>query len=450
VLALLVGTCVLTAGPAASAQTPTSAPGTTSTTTAGGAGTTATTAANSAQSDTAIEVTGTVVDRKGTRERDDDEPVEDARIVVTTLTDEEVDDVETDEDGQFALELEPGDYIAALDLDSLDEDVGLPAEGRERIQINPNRSRVITFNLGARQRSVTTFIDRLAQRSLDGANFGLLIAMVAVGLSLIYGTTGLVNFSHGELVTFGAIAAWYLNVDHGLWIVWAAPLAMLAGAAFGALNDVVVWRQLRRRGDGLFAMMVVSIGLGFFLRNLYLYVFGESSRSYGDYFAQRASIDIGPASIAPKTAISMLVSLTVLIGIALLLQFTRTGKAMRAVADNPDLAASSGIDVDAVIRMVWLMGGALAALGGVLYGMDQQVNFRFGFELLLLMFAGITLGGLGTAYGALLGSFVVGMLITVSTLWVPFELKNVGALAVLILILLVRPQGLLGRAERVG
>ena len=123
---------------------------------------------------------------------------------------------------------------------------------------------------------------------------------------------------------------------------------------------------------------------------------------------------------------------------------------MRAVADNRDLAASSGIDVDRVILFVWALGGGLAALGGVLFGLQQQVQFEMGFKLLLLMFAGITLGGLGTAYGALVGSFVVGMFIELSTLVVPTELKNVGALLVLIVVLLVRPQGILGRAERIG
>jgi neutral amino acid transport system permease protein len=136
--------------------------------------------------------------------------------------------------------------------------------------------------------------------------------------------------------------------------------------------------------------------------------------------------------------------------VASLLQYTRIGKAMRAVADNGDLAASSGIDVDRVVVFVWALGGGLAALGGILFGLQQQVQFEMGFRLLLLMFAGITLGGLGTAYGALVGSFVVGMFIEMSTLIVPTELKNVGALLVLIVVLLFRPQGILGRVERVG
>jgi branched-chain amino acid transport system permease protein len=145
-----------------------------------------------------------------------------------------------------------------------------------------------------------------------------------------------------------------------------------------------------------------------------------------------------------------MISLVVLIIVAVALQRTRTGKAMRAISDNPDLAASSGINVDAVIRLVWMFGAGLAALGGILFSVSQDVNFEEGSSILLLLFAAITLGGLGAAYGALIGGFVVGLFVNVSTVWLPTELKNVGALFVLILVLLVRPQGIHGRAERVG
>jgi branched-chain amino acid transport system permease protein len=120
------------------------------------------------------------------------------------------------------------------------------------------------------------------------------------------------------------------------------------------------------------------------------------------------------------------------------------------VSDNPALAAASGIDVDRVIRVVWISGAVLAGLAGILLGLAQGINFQMGFQILLLIFAAVTLGGLGTAYGALVGSIVVGLFISVSTLWIPVELKNVGALGILIVILLVRPQGILGRAQRVG
>ncbi|MDQ3353386.1 MAG: branched-chain amino acid ABC transporter permease, partial [Actinomycetota bacterium] len=159
---------------------------------------------------------------------------------------------------------------------------------------------------------------------------------------------------------------------------------------------------------------------------------------------------LGPVAIAPKDIFSIILSLAVLAAVGLALLRTKAGKAMRAVADNPDLAASSGIDVERVILLVWFFGGGLAALGGVLLGLTEQVSWQMGVQLLLLMFAGVILGGLGTAFGALVGSFVVGVFIQLSTLVVAPELKNVGALAILILILLVRPQGLLGQPERLG
>ena len=146
----------------------------------------------------------------------------------------------------------------------------------------------------------------------------------------------------------------------------------------------------------------------------------------------------------------MAISIVVLMVVILSLIGTRIGKATRAVADNPALAAASGIDVDRVIRVVWVAGATLAGLAGILLALAQGVNFQMGFQILLLIFAAVTLGGLGTAYGALVGSLVVGVFISVITLWVPVELKNLGALGVLIVILLVRPQGILGRAQRVG
>jgi neutral amino acid transport system permease protein len=232
-------------------------------------------------------------------------------------------------------------------------------------------------------------------------------------------------------------------------LIPATILAMGLGLLIGAALERGLWRPLRRGGMGLVAMMVVSIGLGLLVRNVMLYFFGGSSRPYNDYFGQRA-LEWGPISIAPRDLASIVISVVVLLAVALALQRTRFGKATRAVADNRDLAASSGIDVDRVVLLVWAVGTALAVLGGVLYGLSEQVNTRFGFELLLLMFAGITLGGLGTAYGAFLGSFIVGWFVNVSTLWVAPDLKTNGALVVLIVILMVRPQGILGTAERVG
>jgi len=396
------------------------------------------------------EISVHVFDRKGTPDRSDDERVEGARVIVRDADGEVVDEVETDEDGRATVSLPgEGQYTATLDLDSLGEDVGLPREGGEVVNIDPNRSRVLNYVLGDRQRSITTTWDRIPQLLFNGLVFGLIIAITSVGLSLIFGTTGLVNFSHSEHVTWGAIVAWWLNADHGMHIVPAGLLAIAIGAVSGALVDRLLWKRLRSRGMSLVAMMIVSIGLSLAARNVFQLVFGEVFRPYRQFNVQQG-IDIGPIVTAPKNLWIIGIILVAIVGTASVLQFTRIGKAMRAVSDNPDLAASSGIDVDRVILFVWALGGGLAALGGVLFGLQQQVQFEMGFRLLLLMFAGITLGGLGTAYGALVGSFVVGMFIEMSTLVVPTELKNVGALAVLIVVLLFRPQGILGRAERIG
>jgi len=193
----------------------------------------------------------------------------------------------------------------------------------------------------------------------------------------------------------------------------------------------------------------VSIGLSIFLRNVYQYFAGGDSKNYSQ-FSSPEPWEIGPILITPKDVIVIALCTIVLVATCIALQVTRTGKAMRAVADNPALAASSGINVEKVISIVWIGGAALAGLSGVLLGLTQGFDYQIGFKILLLVFAAVTLGGLGTIWGAILGSFIIGILIEESTLFINAELKFVGALVVLIVVLLIRPQGLLGRAERVG
>jgi branched-chain amino acid transport system permease protein len=180
-----------------------------------------------------------------------------------------------------------------------------------------------------------------------------------------------------------------------------------------------------------------------------LYIFRGDPRSYGQYAIQNG-IAIGPILLPAKDLWSIGISVLMLLAVGLTLQKTKVGKAMRAVSDNRDLAESSGIDVQRVILVVWAVGSGLAGLGGVLWGLGESVSWLMGFRLLLLIFAGVILGGLGTAYGALVGSIVVGVFIQMSTLVIPTELKNVGALAMLVVILVVRPQGIMGRPERIG
>lgn len=294
-------------------------------------------------------------------------------------------------------------------------------------------------------------LQRVLQLTVEGLKLGAIIAITAVGLSLVFGTTKLINFAHGEFVTIGAVVAFWVTTSPGnLPLVVGGIVAMVFVGLMSTGLDVALWRPLRRRGTGLIQMFIVTIGLSLFLRYLILVVFSGRREKYSQYALQHA-MQLGPISITPRDLIVTLASFGVLILVAVLLQRTRLGKAARAVADNKDLAEASGIDVDRVIRTIWGVGGALAALGGVFYGVTQgAVYWDMGFNLLLLMFAGVIVGGLGSAYGAIVGSIIVGLVSQLSNLWFPPSLQNAWALLALILVLLVRPQGILGRAERVG
>jgi branched-chain amino acid transport system permease protein len=352
-----------------------------------------------------------------------------------------------------------GTYKVTLDVKTLPSGVELKFKDRAtlNVQVYEGNARNVLFALqtkgaaagGGTSSGGTTFWEQVAQLTFEGFNLGLIIALAAMGLSLIFGTTGLTNFAHGELLTFGAFVAYFFNVTIGLQLIPAAIIAVIIGGVFGYLQDRFFWGRLRQRGSSLIAMMIISIGLALFLRYVFLFLFGGESAPFADYNAQ-PGVQVGPISAAPKNFVAMGIEAGVLLVVGVALLRTRTGKAARAVADNPALAASSGINVDQVIRIIWTVGGAVAALAGVMLGLAQNLNYQMGFQILLLVFAGVTLGGLGTAFGALVGSLVVGLFIQLSTLWVATELKTVGALLVLILVMLFRPQGILGRRERIG
>ena len=361
-------------------------------------------------------------------------------------------------------------YTVQLLEDSLPDGLSLGDSTSASVTVDANEfvtsTKALNFFTGASQSAEQTFGERLAQRIMDGIRLGLVLAMCAVGLSLIFGTTGLTNFAHGEIVTFGGLATFVFNItgltflgflsflpgvtEQGTFhILWAAPIGVVLGGLFGWALNAGIFSRLRRRGIGLVTQMVLTVGLSILLRNFFLSRFGGRTRPYREYTLQRA-IEIGPVSITPRDLVVSLLSLVILVSVALGLRYTRLGKATRAVSDNADLASATGIDSERVIRLVWILGGALAAIGGVFRGLDEQASFDMGSRLLFLMFAGITLGGLGSAFGALVGSFVVGIMVEVASLVVPTELKATPALLVLILVLLFRPQGILGKAQRVG
>ena len=306
------------------------------------------------------------------------------------------------------------------------------------------------FFIGEGPRNTISVLDQFLMRVFDGLNFGLLLGLAAIGLSLVFGTTALPNFAHGEMVTFGALAALFL-VTMGLPFWVAIPGAVVLGAALGWSMDAGLWKPLRGRSIGLVQLMIVSIGLSLAARYTFQFFIGGDTAQLpfasgtGQVTLFR-TVQLGYVDIA-----SMAVSLAVILLFAWWLVNTKIGKATRAVSDNAALAAASGIDVDRVIRIVWVAAAALAALAGVLWAYFRPgIRWDMGTQILLFIFAAGVLGGLGTAFGALVGAIIVGVLIETSALFIPSDLKYVGALVVMIVILLFRPQGILGRKERIG
>ena len=393
---------------------------------------------------------------------DGDEPVEG---VVMTIEGNGFDaETETDAEGKWRLYVpEKETYTLTVDESTLPDGVIVDAtqlpEGIQpvsgttasfELEFGLTGTKIVNFFLGEGERVTVSFLDQLLSRMVGGLNFGLLLGLASMGAALIYGTTRLSNFAHGEMVSWGAVITLVVTSFWQL-PLWAGIIAaVIGGAALGWALDAGIWKPLRRRGLGVVQLMIVSIGLSLALRYGLQYIIGGNT--YQLPGSSPEPIRFGPISLSYIDLIGMATSIIVILGVAFFLTRTRTGKATRAISDNPQLAAASGIDVDKVIRIVWILAGTLAAISGILWAYFRPgVKWDMGMQMLLLMFCAITLGGLGSAIGALIGSIIVGLAVEVSTLLgVPTDLKYASALVALIIILLVRPQGILGRKERLG
>lgn len=292
------------------------------------------------------------------------------------------------------------------------------------------------------------FGQQLASKLVRGIVYGLILALASIGVSLIYGTTGLNNFAHGELVTFGGFVA-YTAMTAAAFNGWIAiVLALVLGGAFGWLQNAAIWHPLRKKRVGLIQIMIVSIGLALFLRYLYAFIFGPNRLVMPQSFDAVWS----PFGVALSywDLWGSVIALVIIFAMVFILERTRLGKSIRAVADNKLLAATTGIHVERVIRVVWVGGAAIAGVAGVLVAFYQTLSFNSGAQILLLIFAAVTLGGLGSAYGALVGAILLSCFIELSTFFIPSSMKTVAAMLVMILILLVRPQGIFGSKQRIG
>lgn len=366
----------------------------------------------------------------------------------------------TDATGKVTLTVpKQGDYEVVLDTASLPTGVEAGPDSPTTFTVSfssgvtiGSGTKTVNFFVGDTERAAINRWELLPQTLVNGIKFSLVIAMCAIGLSLIYGTTGLTNFAHGEIVTIGALVTFWLNQGGPeLHLLVATPFGVAASALMAGGLESRIWRPLRRRGISLTSMMIVSIGLAIGIRYVYLFFFGGRNRRFRQYVGD-PEIDFGPFGVTPRDLGIMAVSSVVVVGVSVFLLRARLGKAIRAVSDNPDLASATGINTNRIILTVWLIGGALAGLGGVMLGAATGTQWDMGNIILLLMFAAITVGGLGNPFGALVGAFVIGMFTELWTWVFPnvVELKTLGALISLVVILLVRPQGFLGRKERIG
>lgn len=389
-----------------------------------------------------------------------DEPVPDVAISISGHGFEA--QTLTGADGRWRLYVPEKDtYVITVDESTLPEGVildetALPdaiVEGEpasREVSFGLTSSTVANLFLGAGERETVSFWDQLLSSSVKGLEFGLLLALASVGAALIFGTTRLTNFVQAEMVTWGALVTLATTVFWHLPLWLGITTAVVAGGLLGWGMDAAVWRPLRRKGVGIVPLMIVSIGLSLAIRYVFQFFIGGDTRQLPG--ASPTPMQFGPVRLSSIDLISMGVSLVLLLGVALFLTRTRIGRASRAISDNPQLAAASGIPVDGVIRIVWVLSGVLASVSGILWAYFRPgVKWDMGGQMLLLIFSAIVLGGLGTAFGALLGALIIGIAVEISpVLGLPVDLKYAAALIVLIVILLVRPQGLLGRRERLG
>jgi neutral amino acid transport system permease protein len=250
------------------------------------------------------------------------------------------------------------------------------------------------------------------QLIINGIALGSIIALGAVGLTLTYGILRLSNFAHGDLMTLGAFVAWMLNLS---------PIPVL--------NNI--WVSM---------FVIISIGLALFLRNGILLIWGSDAKRYNLPVSE--AIDLFGLKIKFYNLVVLGLAIVAIAGLHFLLQNTKIGKAMRAVADDIDLARVTGIDVEKVVLWTWIISASLTGLGGQMYGLVANVRPDMGWFLIMPMFAAVTLGGIGNPYGAIAGAFIIGIAQEVSVPIVGSQYKLAIALILMVLTLLFRPQGL--------
>jgi branched-chain amino acid transport system permease protein/neutral amino acid transport system permease protein len=276
------------------------------------------------------------------------------------------------------------------------------------------------------------------QLTVYGLVLGSIISLGAIGLSLVYGILRFPHFAHGDLITLGAYLALVVVTLVNVPVLIALPLAVVGTAGAAVLIDQVLYRRLRKVAPVI--LLIASVGMALILRSLIQLIWGPSNQVYepGIQFPWR----IMGVAIQPDHLIIVGGAILLVVALHLFLQKTKTGKAMRAMSDNADLAQVTGIQVNNVIIWTWIIGGGLAAAAGVFLAMDTRLHPVMGWRLLLPVFAAAILGGIGRPYGAIAGGIVIGLAQEYSTVLINPSYKPAVAFAIMVLMLIVKPTGL--------
>jgi branched-subunit amino acid ABC-type transport system permease component len=291
----------------------------------------------------------------------------------------------------------------------------------------------------------------LLQTLLLSFGFGLItasiLAIAAVGLSLQFGITNYINFAYGDMLTFGVYTAFVVNQQLGLNIWIGLVAAVFFTAILAWLINVLILRPFTDRGNSPIIMLVVTLGVSLILQNVILAIFSEQFQSYA--MNTGSPLSIGPFLFTPLQLGIIGLAIVTMLAVHVLLRYTRLGKAMRAVSDSPELARVSGINTRLIVNAVWLLAGGLGGLSGVVLAFNvASFTPTVGFGFLFIVFAAVILGGIGSPYGAIAGALVVGIATEMSAAFISSEYKSAIALVILIIALLIRPQGLFASRGR--
>jgi branched-chain amino acid transport system permease protein/neutral amino acid transport system permease protein len=283
-------------------------------------------------------------------------------------------------------------------------------------------------------------LEKVLQLSLNGLMAGAVLAVPAIGLTMIYAVLRFVNFSVAAHMAVGAFAGYMLNAWAGLPAALAVLGAFVAAGATGIATDHVALRPLR--GYPALTIAIASIALNLMIESTIRFFFGGSPRDYA--IPLRRDWSFGFLHVGPQQVENAIIAGVAMAVLFVFLMVTVTGKAMRAVADNPMLADSKGIDPDAMARLAVGIGMGLAGVGGMLVGLDTSIDPLVGFRAILSVFAAAVVGGLGSIPGAVVGGFAIGLSEELSLLALPATYKSVVGFLAIALILTLRPRGLLG------